>query len=179
MAELGETGLSWQGRVEGAGTGGQCLRARHLQDGVGASGELPCGAPRPLGVVGAQGQGEKGGRGERRGCSGGSGNGAGSQPLRPPGELGCGAGHVHPGVLRAAATGGRWGRPSVGRALRWYTHSSAAGAPGACLLGIETIDVPGGADVSKPGPGLQREGGAWFCSGSQPLGRKRSRVRWG
>uniref|UniRef100_M3YZX9 Uncharacterized protein n=1 Tax=Mustela putorius furo TaxID=9669 RepID=M3YZX9_MUSPF len=113
--------------------------------------------PSAVGSVGAQGQGEKGGRGERRGCSGGSGNGAGSQPLRPPGELGCGASHVHPGVLRAAAAGGRWGRPSVGRASRWYNHSSAAGAPGACLLRIETIDVPGGADVSKPGQGLHTE----------------------
>lgn len=154
MVEQGETGLSWKGRVGGAGTVDDAPgRARHTGDGLwGNSGEQPFG-PAALGVVGTQSQGKKGGRGERRGCAGGSGNGAGSQPLRPPGELGCGAGHVHPGVLRVAATGGWWGRPSVGRALRWCTHSSAAGAPGACLLGIETIDVPGGADVSQTRPG--------------------------
>lgn len=61
--------------------------------------------PATAGGVGAQGRGEKEqpvGRGERRSCSGASGNGAGSQPLGPPGELGCGAGHVRPGVLSVA-----------------------------------------------------------------------------
>ena len=60
------------------------------------------GPPATAGAVGAQSRGENEqpvARWERRGCSGGSGNGAGSQPLGPPGELGFSAGHVLPGVL--------------------------------------------------------------------------------
>lgn len=135
--------------------------------GVGASLESCPAGPGALGTVGAQGQGEKGGRGERRGCSGASGNGAGSQPLGPPGELGCGVSHVHPGVLRVAAVRGSSGRPSVGRALpvplfselRLLTSLAGPASPNQAR-GCREKNAPGfAADRDYSGVKMKREVG--------------------
>lgn len=56
------------------------------------------------------------------------------QPLGRPGELGCRAGHVRPGVLRWRLPAGSGEIPSVGRVLRRNRHSSATGAPGVFLF---------------------------------------------
>lgn len=95
-----------------AGTVDNTSRLQRTLDGSGnGSGELSwedTPPPATAGAVGAQSREENEqpvARGERRGCSGGSGNGAGSQPLGPPGELGFSAGHVLPGVLS-------WWRPA-------------------------------------------------------------------
>ncbi|XP_053063738.1 collagen alpha-2(I) chain-like isoform X1 [Acinonyx jubatus] len=153
------------------GAGGRCRdcgqrpRARHTRLELGRAVESCPAGPAALGVVGAQGQEEKGGRGERRGCSAASGNGAGSQPLGPPGELGCGAGHVHPGVLRVAAARGSWGRPSVGRALpvplfselRLLTSQAGPASPNQAR-GCREKNAPGiAADRNRSGAKIKRE----------------------
>lgn len=134
MVELGGTGLSWKGRVEGAGTLDNAPGRRQIRDGSrGENGELLCGAPqrREEWVPKAE---------ERKNSRSGGGRGGAVQERAEmvrgvslwgrPGSWDAARATCAREYLAWQAARGRWWRPSVGRALCWDDHPSAAGSPG-------------------------------------------------